>query len=92
MPSPPFGSYDIDRRTAAVLGAAQDRESRRSQIWHERRPRPTSLTKRSSRQRTKATATILMASHGRTGIKRLLLESETQKLLVHLRIPVLVYR
>jgi nucleotide-binding universal stress UspA family protein len=35
---------------------------------------------------------ILMASHGRTGIKSLILGSETQKVLTHTRIPVLVYR
>jgi len=35
---------------------------------------------------------ILMASHGRKGIKGLLLGSETQKVLVHSAIPVLVYR
>ena len=35
---------------------------------------------------------ILMASHGRRGIKALLLGSETQKVLTHSKIPVLVYR
>jgi nucleotide-binding universal stress UspA family protein len=35
---------------------------------------------------------ILMASHGRRGVKALLLGSETQKVLTHSRIPVLVYR
>lgn len=35
---------------------------------------------------------IVMASHGRHGIKGLLLGSETQKVLVHSEIPVLVYR
>ena len=35
---------------------------------------------------------ILMASHGRRGIKGLLLGSETQKVLTHSAIPVLVYR
>jgi nucleotide-binding universal stress UspA family protein len=35
---------------------------------------------------------ILMASHGRRGIQALLLGSETQKVLTHSRIPVLVYR
>jgi nucleotide-binding universal stress UspA family protein len=35
---------------------------------------------------------ILMASHGRRGVKALLLGSETQKVLTHTRIPVLVYR
>jgi nucleotide-binding universal stress UspA family protein len=35
---------------------------------------------------------IVMASHGRRGIKGVLLGSETQKVLVHTTIPVLVYR
>ena len=35
---------------------------------------------------------IFMASHGRKGISGLLLGSETQKVLTHSRIPVLVYR
>ena len=35
---------------------------------------------------------ILMASHGYQGIKGLLLGSQTQKVLIHSKIPVLVYR
>jgi len=35
---------------------------------------------------------ILMASHGRRGIEGLLLGSETQKVLTHSTVPVLVYR
>lgn len=35
---------------------------------------------------------IVMASHGRRGIKGMLLGSETQKVLVHSAIPVLVHR
>jgi nucleotide-binding universal stress UspA family protein len=35
---------------------------------------------------------IFMASHGRKGISGLLLGSETQKVLTHTRIPVLVWR
>lgn len=35
---------------------------------------------------------IVMGSHGRSGIKGLLLGSETQKVLVHSSVPVLVYR
>ena len=35
---------------------------------------------------------IVMASHGRHGIKGMLLGSETQKVLVHSAIPVLVHR
>jgi nucleotide-binding universal stress UspA family protein len=35
---------------------------------------------------------IFMASHGRSGLSGLLLGSETQKVLTHSKIPVLVYR
>ncbi len=35
---------------------------------------------------------IVMASHGRKGIKRLLLGSETQQVLTHTEVPVLVLR
>jgi nucleotide-binding universal stress UspA family protein len=35
---------------------------------------------------------IVMASHGRNGVKRLLLGSETQLVLTHSTIPVLVLR
>ncbi|KQV44953.1 MULTISPECIES: universal stress protein [unclassified Duganella] len=35
---------------------------------------------------------ILMASHGRTGLNRLFLGSETQKVLAHTHLPVLVLR
>ena len=35
---------------------------------------------------------IMMASHGRRGVQSLLIGSETQKVLTHCKIPVLVYR
>jgi len=35
---------------------------------------------------------VVMASHGRKGIKRVLLGSETQQVLTHSRVPVLVVR
>lgn len=35
---------------------------------------------------------ILMASHGHRGVKGLLLGSQTQKVLIHSKFPVLVYR
>ncbi len=35
---------------------------------------------------------IMMASHGRRGVQGLLIGSETQKVLTHSKIPVLVYR
>lgn len=42
--------------------------------------------------RTRHCDLIAMASHGRKGIKGLLLGSETQKVLTHSAIPVLVFR
>jgi len=42
--------------------------------------------------RQKGCDLIIMASHGRRGVKALLLGSETQKVLVHSAIPVLVHR
>ena len=41
---------------------------------------------------TKACDLIMMSSHGRRGVQALLLGSETQKVLTHSKIPVLVYR
>ena len=35
---------------------------------------------------------IIMASHGRRGVSALILGSETQKVLTHSKVPVLVYR
>jgi nucleotide-binding universal stress UspA family protein len=35
---------------------------------------------------------IFMASHGRRGLKRVFLGSETQKVLAHARLPVMVFR
>ena len=35
---------------------------------------------------------IMMASHGRRGVQALLIGSETQKVLTHTKIPVLVFR
>jgi nucleotide-binding universal stress UspA family protein len=35
---------------------------------------------------------IMMASHGRHGVQAFLLGSETQKVLTHSKIPVLVFR
>ncbi len=35
---------------------------------------------------------ITMASHGRSGIKAIILGSQTQKVLIHSKIPVLVFR
>ena len=35
---------------------------------------------------------VMMASHGRSGLQALLLGSETQKVLTHSKVPVLVFR
>ena len=40
----------------------------------------------------KACDLIVMASHGRSGLKAVLLGSETQKVLAHAGVPVLVHR
>ncbi|MGH8742593.1 MAG: universal stress protein, partial [Burkholderiales bacterium] len=42
--------------------------------------------------RRKKSDLILMASHGRRGISSILLGSETSKVLLHTKIPVLVVR
>ena len=42
--------------------------------------------------RKKGCDLIIMASHGRRGVQGLLLGSETQKVLTHSKIPMLVYR
>jgi nucleotide-binding universal stress UspA family protein len=38
------------------------------------------------------TSAIMMASHGRRGVQGLLIGNETQKVLTHSKISVLVYR
>lgn len=42
--------------------------------------------------RSKGCDLIMMASHGRRGVQALLVGSETQKVLTHSTVPVLVYR
>jgi nucleotide-binding universal stress UspA family protein len=42
--------------------------------------------------RRKKCDAIFMASHGRSGLARLVMGSVTQKVLVHSKIPVVVYR
>lgn len=41
---------------------------------------------------TEAVDLIIMASHGRKGISSILIGSETQKVLTHSKIPVLIYK
>lgn len=48
--------------------------------------------KRSLRSLRKEAAIFVMASHGRKGLQGLTVGSETQKVLTHSKIPVLVYR
>jgi nucleotide-binding universal stress UspA family protein len=42
--------------------------------------------------RSRAWDLVAMASHGRTGLASLILGSQTQRVLAHSRVPVLVYR
>ena len=48
--------------------------------------------KRSSRPQREQVRPDFMASHGRSGIAGLLIGSETNKVLTHCKLPVLVYR
>ena len=43
-------------------------------------------------RRQRLNAYDMIASHGRRGVKAVLLGSETQKVLTHSKIPVLVFR
>ncbi len=70
-------------RSAKQAGVACD-------VVYERNDSPYEVIIRVAEQ--KGCDLIMMASHGRSGVKALLLGSETQKVLTHSKIPVLVYR
>ncbi len=73
----------IIERDAKVAGVACD-------VVYERNDYPYEVVIRTAKQ--KNCDLIMMASHGRKGIGALLLGSETQKVLTHSKIPVLVFR
>lgn len=58
-------------------------------VWQENDSPYEAITKTAEQ---KGCDLIMMASHGRSGIKALLLGSETQKVLTHTKMPVLVHR
>ena len=60
------------------------------EVVYERNDYPYDVIIRVAKQ--KGCDLIMMASHGRRGVGALLLGSETQKVLTHSNIPVLVYR
>lgn len=59
-------------------------------VFYERNDYPHEVIIRVAKQ--KGCDLIMMASHGRRGVGALLIGSETQKVLTHSKIPVLVYR
>jgi len=74
---------DAARGKAEAVGVTCDADTMVSEIPYE------AIIEASSRH---ACDLIFMASHGRRGLASLLLGSETQKVLTHSKIPVLVYR
>ena len=60
------------------------------EVVYERNDSPYEAIIRAAEQ--KGCDLIMMASHGRRGVGALLIGSETQKVLTHSKIPVLVYR
>ena len=91
----------VGARRQAVQGTGGNSTWRRLKKRPRKRElRATSFTRRtiiptrpsSGLAKQKSCDLIMMASHGRKGVGALLLGSETQKVLTHSRIPVLVYR
>lgn len=90
-------SDDYEKETSAVAAKALATVTRAAKkarvscvtihVWH---PRPWEAIIRTAR--TKGCDLILMGSHGRSGMKALVLGSETNKVLAHSKIPVLVHR
>ena len=60
-------------------------------VSYTRRYRAASMLRRAAAKKNKCDA-IVMASHGRRGVTALLLGSETQKVLTHSKLPVIVVR
>ncbi|MBM3580876.1 MAG: universal stress protein [Alphaproteobacteria bacterium] len=88
---------DYERETKATAGRAlatikrlADKERVRCATVHARRPDAWKAIIRTARG--KGCDLIVMASHGRSGMKAFVLGSETNKVLAHTKIPVLVHR
>lgn len=80
---------DADRTMSAALSAAKAAGVSADTLKVEdRHPHEAIIAAAKSR----SADVILMASHGRSGIKAVLLGSITQKVLTHSSLPVLVYR
>jgi len=74
----------------ATIEKAAKREGVACDVVCERNDSPYDAIIRVAKQ--KGCDLIMMASHGRRGVGALLIGSETQKVLTHSKIPVLVYR
>jgi nucleotide-binding universal stress UspA family protein len=81
---------ELSRRYLAAVQKAADGAGVACEAVYERDDSPYEAIIRVAER--KGCDLILMASHGRRGVRALLLGSETQKVLTHSRIPVLVYR
>jgi nucleotide-binding universal stress UspA family protein len=88
---------DYERETKATAGKAlatikrlADKERVRCTTVHARQPDAWEAIIRTARG--KGCDLIVMASHGRSGMKAFVLGSETNKVLAHTKIPVLVHR
>jgi nucleotide-binding universal stress UspA family protein len=82
------------KKLAETFLAAVEKEAREAgvacDVVYERHDSPYEAIIRVAEQ--KGCDLIMMASHGRRGVGALLIGSETQKVLTHSKIPVLVYR
>ena len=94
QPIPPQEFYDAQERIAVSrvkeVVAAADRAGLDCQAFTVEAQHPWEAIVEHAK--TQGCDLIVMASHGRRGIKSLILGSETQKVLTHSKIPVLVYR
>jgi nucleotide-binding universal stress UspA family protein len=81
---------ELSRRYLAVIQKAAEGAGVACNVVYEQDDSPYEAIIRVAER--KGCDLILMASHGRRGVKALLLGSETQKVLTHSKIPVLVVR
>ncbi len=97
MPLPPSTidafERDAEQLAARYVGEIETAAAKAGVSFKGVRPRSTSPAETLIRTAKKEKCDlIVMASHGRSGIKRILLGSETNAVLTHSRIPVLVTR